>query len=287
VTPISGATKYQFQLISGSTYLVDTTVATTSCTSTLCSYKPAKTLNYATYKWRVRAYKSTWQAYSALTSFTVISSGTSFVSPFTTDAAGWTVVKGTWGVSTGAYKTPGYLNYITSVAHIGTYTSSDYVAVLMRKTDENAANRLYVRGNTASLNATDRGWNNGYMFQYANSGYFSIFKAVNGTTTALVDWTSSSYIVPYGWNTLEVKSSGSNFEFYINSHLVATGSDTSFSSGTVGIGCYEIVSNAMFYVDYARLSTTVTMGSASTTEGVATFNPQSATLDDANFAPTR
>jgi hypothetical protein len=272
----------------GTTNVIDLNLnASGICTSTVCSYKPATTLAYGNFTWRVRTYMGAWQAYTDYSPFSVNSTtaGRNFVNYFTADAPNWKPILGTWGLSNGAYKTPGVLNYIASVAHDGSYTSSDYLVTMMRLTDPYSANRLYVRGNPSTLEPTSKSWSNGYIFQYANSGSYSIFKVVNGTFTSLVSWTPSAYIIPYGWNTLEVKVKNYSYQFFINNHLVASGTAYQLYHGQVGIGDFEQVNGAMFYVDYARLSTTVSLSEASVEEGVATFDPRSATAEEVNHSP--
>jgi hypothetical protein len=217
--------------------------------------------------------------------FVITTTGTTFFSYFTSDAAGWSVVKGSWGVSNGALKTPGIYSYVASVVHTGRYTAIDYAAVVKRLSDSNSANRLYLRGNPAAL-TSNYGWVDGYMFQYTNNGYFSIWKTVDGIDTALVGWTATSYVNPYGWNTMRVKISGTAIKYYLNGYLMASGTDPDLASGQLGIGCYESVSGAMFYVDYTRALTTFTMSQGEDMTGVATFDgTTSVTGQDPNFSP--
>jgi hypothetical protein len=56
-------------------------------------------------------------------------------------------------------------------------------------------------------------------------------------------------------NELRVVASGSNLYFYINGTLVWSGSDSSLSSGRVGIGTRRISGiDSKIYVDWATLS---------------------------------
>jgi hypothetical protein len=76
-------------------------------------------------------------------------------------------------------------------------------------------------------------------------------------------------------------------QFFLNGHLVASGTDSSFASGDVGYGDYETVKGAMYYIDYTRLSQTVTLSEAAVGDSVVTFNPHEVTADYVNFAPIR
>ncbi len=280
------ATKYQLQVYKGSTLVKDVVLGSTVCSGYYCSYNQPTALSLGNYTAKVRAYiGSSWASYSKPIPFIVTTTGTTFFSYFTSDAAGWSAVKGTWGVSTGALKTPGIYYKTVSVVHSGRYTATDFAAILRRLNDASAANRLYVRGNSAAID-TDYGWTDGYLFQYANTGDFSIWKVVDGMYTALVGWTYSSAIHPYTWNTLDVKISGTAIKFYINGTLVASGSDPDLSAGQLGIGCFETVTGAMFYVDYARALTTFTMAENEDMTGVVTFDgTTSVTGQDPNLAP--
>ena len=66
-------------------------------------------------------------------------------------------------------------------------------------------------------------------------------------------WTTSTAVSNEGWNTLKVIAQGSNFKFYVNGTLVWSGSDASFTTGKVGIGCYRNSTETMtFYIDYGQ-----------------------------------
>ncbi|MDO9302981.1 MAG: hypothetical protein Q7T89_16455, partial [Anaerolineales bacterium] len=93
----------------------------------------------------------------------------------------------------------------------------------------------------------------GYMFVYSEDySDFSIWKYVNGSTTALQYWTYSPSI-EYGWNTLKVVADGSYLDFYINGNLVWSGSDTTFTRGLVGLRMYRGASIERMSVDWATL----------------------------------
>jgi hypothetical protein len=71
-------------------------------------------------------------------------------------------------------------------------------------------------------------------------------------------WTTTSAINQgSAWNVLRVIANGSNFSFYINGTSVWTGSDSSHTSGRVGVGFYRSASSTGdgFWVDYATLTT--------------------------------
>jgi len=87
---------------------------------------------------------------------------------------------------------------------------------------------------------SDKRWNKSYLFQYTRSGYYSIWKSINGKDTALQSWAKSPKIkTGYKWNTLKVVANGNRLKFYINGHLVWSGTDTSLSTGRAGISMYS------------------------------------------------
>ena len=95
---------------------------------------------------------------------------------------------------------------------------------------------------------------NGYMFQYTNAGYFSVWKTVDGVLSPVVGWTYSPSIVPFGWNTLKVVANGENMEFFINGVLHAAGSDSAHSIGRVALSMWKANVKAPFMVDWVTVS---------------------------------
>jgi hypothetical protein len=164
---------------SSSTVLLDKTIsAASSCTTTVCKYTTTVVLPYGHLRWHIRSYNSSgWGEYTAYIPFTLGATtiGRNFVFYFSNDAPDWKAIKGSWLIGNGAYKTSGLYNYVASSVHPGPYSSLDFVGKVMRKSDESAANRMYFRGSANGL-GSDYDWNNGYIFQYANSGYFMVIK---------------------------------------------------------------------------------------------------------------
>jgi hypothetical protein len=135
-----------------------------------------------------------------------------------------------------------------------------YQARLLRRGCGTCANRLIIRGNPLSLDAS-KWWRPSIVFQYTNGGYYSVWKiSSTGTYTMVKGWTLSSAIVKGGWNSLKVVAVSSTLRYYINNVLVYTGASAISGTGGVGIGMYRdstSTSNA-FYVDSASLATTAT-----------------------------
>ena len=171
----------------------------------------------------------------------------------------WKRDKGSWSVVNNAfYYTPGSNNLSSTSTYNQDCRNFDFRAYVWRYGDTaNAgmANRLFVRASGSVLSSGH--YQNEYIFQYNRNGSFSVYKTVNGVSTALKSWTASSAINKYNaWNYLRVYANGNQFWFYINNYLVWSGTDSSLSSGREGVGMYKSSSTANngFYVDYATLN---------------------------------
>jgi hypothetical protein len=183
-----------------------------------------------------------------------------FYSSFNTSSSGWSAVTGAWGLyGSNYYRSTGLANTGASAKRTGTYGDLTYEVRMKRDgTVANLANRIIIRGNPASLFATNW-WKPSYYFQYSNDGYFSITETTSaGTFVTLKDWTASSAIVKNGWNTLKVVAVGSSLKFYINGTLVWSGIDSTLKTGQVGFGFYRDANAGTLLVDWARLNTTPT-----------------------------
>ncbi len=184
-----------------------------------------------------------------------------FNSTFNANATGWSPVSGTWSlVGSAYYKTDGLANLFATAKHAGTYGNLTYEVRMKRAGCTTCANSIIIHGKPTSL-ATNNLWKPSYLFEYQNSGLFSVYKVdANGTATALKVWTTSSAIVKNGWNTLKVIAVGTTFKFYINGTLVWTGNSPYFSTGQVGFGMSRdgtSTGNAL-WIDWAKLTTTAT-----------------------------
>lgn len=189
--------------------------------------------------------------------------GNNFASSFNASAAGWAPVYGMWQLFGGAWLlTPGVANVSSSIAHTGLYGDLTYQASLWRFGCASCANRIIIRGNPGSLDS-GKWWKPSLVFQYTNTGQFSVYYiSSGGTYKALQDWTISQAIVRDNWNTLRVVAVGSTLNFYINGQLVWSGVAAVPATGRVGIGMYtDSTMGNLLYVDSAILATTATAGS--------------------------
>lgn len=77
----------------------------------------------------------------------------------------------------------------------------------------------------------------GYVFGVTPAyGSYSIFKRVGGVATTITPVTYSPFVVPQPrWNTAAVNAVGPTLQFYLNGFLVTTVSDSSLTSGYMGL----------------------------------------------------
>jgi hypothetical protein len=185
------------------------------------------------------------------------STSTGFNSQFNGDATGWQAHSGTWWIdSSNWYTTQGTSGYWASSSYSANFSNFDYQARLWRNGCDGCSNSIVIRGAPTPL-ASDYAWNDAYIFQYHRNGRYSIWKQISGSWSWLQNWTDSSAINQgSAWNTLRVVATGSNLNFYINGTLVWSGSDSSLSSGRIGIKMYSNgTSGDQLWADWATLTT--------------------------------
>jgi len=261
-TSMPEASRYRLQIYQNGALKYTTTATTDVCDKYTCVLSPGLRVGIdKALTWRVQArFGSYWGPYSPPQSFNVLSTG--FESTFTTDAAGWTPVKGSWFVNNkGFYKTADGRSNLASTMYKFNYPTLTYEARVRRKLgDAVLPNRLHFRTQPAPLDATGQ-WGNGYFFQYTNAGYFSVWRMSDGIPSPLVGWTESSAILPYDWNTLKVVASGGNMEFFINDTLVASGYDETHTDGRVGISLFRASGiKDPLLVDWVKVSSSAALG---------------------------
>jgi S1-C subfamily serine protease len=77
---------------------------------------------------------------------------------------------------------------------------------------------------------------NHYALEVSEDGYYTIWKRVNGEVTYIVEWAASDLIPTDGSPfVLNASCDGAQLSVGINGNLLATGTDTDFSSGSVGM----------------------------------------------------
>ena len=255
-TALPEASLYRLKIYQNGVLTSSATTDPTVCDDTTCTFNPS--LNLAADLpsfWQVQAkFGSYWGPLSTPLEFSVLSTG--FSSSFTSNANNWKVVRGNWFLNgDGIYKSAGKINRISSILYRYNYPALDYEVRLKRARGSPALpNRIHFYTQPSPLDSAGQ-WMNGYLFQYTNAGYFSVWEMTEGDATPLQVWTPSDAIQRYGWNTLKVVARGGNMAFYINDTLVFTGYDDTHTSGRVGISFWRgDDALAPLRVDWARVS---------------------------------
>lgn len=210
------------------------------CSGTDCKVKPAKSLKFNVYQWRVSVSGAT----SPWRKFTV--SPPNYYNCFTGSKNGWSILSGAWITDGDHQFSNGLANKFSTIylltGQTGTLEKiplqySDFIFQSPLKREGSGESFLAVRMGT-SKSTVNNTWYPGYLFGYKNTGVYAVFY-VDGTGQRQVirDWTASSAIVPDAWNTLKVIATGSNFKFLINNQRVTSFKDTRRARG---YACYSL-----------------------------------------------
>ncbi|WP_081824425.1 pectate lyase family protein [Paenibacillus sp. UNC451MF] len=148
---------------------------------------------------------------------------------------GWTSTTGTWSV---VQDNGNYVYYQSSTdegrTSAGSSTWTDYSVEANVKIDNfNGSNRTYVAGRY-------KDGNNFYAASLYNSsgGTLEIRKKVSGSTTTLA--TKTNFGLATGtWYTVKLEMVGSSIKMYVNGTLHLTATDTSLTSGAVGLVAFK------------------------------------------------
>lgn len=260
----SSATQYRItltDLVATPDVVVYAYTGAGSCGTSYCWLQPPtalKTLQYnassgGLYTWTVEAMVGgIWQAPSSLALFLVGSKG--FTSTFDVNTKKWLPVTGSWTRTTkGYYKTNGlYLNGSSSMHKELFFDGLVYEVKMKRKYDTSGPNRVIISGTPSPLFSSNW-WDDSYVFQYDNEGYWSVYKSVNGVISSVSTWVYSPFIELYGWNTLTVWRTSEDLHFWVNGVYLGNVADTSHHTGYVGLGMYQAVNGAApLLVDYAK-----------------------------------
>ena len=185
-----------------------------------------------------------------------IAAGCNINEHFSTTPSDWTQESGTWNIASSQWW---YTQGQASKSNISRYSGGDCgdidITTRMWKGfassgEQGHPARLIIRS-SGTIDSSGF-YPNEYLFQYTPDGSFSVYKHVAGVETAVKYWTSSSAInTGAAWNKMRVYASGSSFWFYINDTLVWHGSDSSLSTGKIGVGMYsQSVPGNHLWVDY-------------------------------------
>ena len=258
---VSTATWYLLQ-VNGSSgkviynWYTPTQVGCASGTGT-CSVSPTTYLSNAAYQWWVLTNNSYGDGpWSFGMNFTMNAGASGFNSQFNGSTTGWEGHMGSWWIDSGLYLyTGGVYDSFASASYAANYTNFQYEARLFRAGCEWCANSIWVRGTPNPLWSNGE-WSSGYLFEYTNDGYYSVWRDDPTTYAMLQGWTYSPYIATgSAWNTMKVAANGGNLNFYINGSLVWSGYDSTYLSGRSGVTMYsDGTAGEGLWVDYATLN---------------------------------
>lgn len=182
-----------------------------------------------------------------------------FASSFNGSKSGWQNVVGNWTLKPGNLYNYGIAGKRTSVKHLNNYTNMYYKVRMRRRGNSTgvAANALVLRGNPSSRDTVGN-WKPSYLFQYANSGWYSVYRYnADGSYTGVVPWATTSAVYRTGYNIVEVWAYSDGYlDFHINgSHLWGGGDSGGPTFGNVGLSIYtEPGKYSETFVDYANLT---------------------------------
>ncbi len=128
------------------------------------------------------------------------------------------------------------------ISMVATYSGQEwsdcYYEVCLRcseKGDFAYAQYVLVRATADFESDPSASTGSGYAFGI-DEGMYYIYKQVNGAFAGIVSWTASPYINPMETgNRLGVNLAGTTLQFFANGHLIWTGSDSSLTSGRIGL----------------------------------------------------
>lgn len=157
-------------------------------------------------------------------------------STFNGSSPGWAAVNGAWLNTSADFVSEGLTNTWASASFNQAYGSVTYEARLKRAGCATCENALIIRGSPSLVSGGL--WQDGYYFSYQANGYAAVRKVVGGSLSTL--WVSSAPISAIirgqEWNMLRVESAGPNMSFFINGQQVWSGTDSSLTSGQIGLG---------------------------------------------------
>jgi hypothetical protein len=249
---VATAATYRFQVydIAAAALKINTTIPSSACSAVTnrCSTQPTTVLTVnKSYKWRVAAGAG---AFNAWRTFVVLAG---FNSQFNANSNGWVSRPGgAWSISAGTtLRTTGMAGKWSSISYNKNFDNFTLTAVMKRVSTTGGASGVWVRGDAvfdAGYNAVE----NAYLFLYSQNGCFSVWEHNADVFTAKKNWTLSASIVKNGWNTLKVTADMGQLYFYINNVLVWHGTDTSFTTGQVGLTMFRSTYEKLD-VDWATL----------------------------------
>jgi hypothetical protein len=166
-------------------------------------------------------------------------------SQFTDNMDGWSAVARSWTLSGGQYL---FSNSSYAVMQHASTTLGNVDVTARMWTSASGSDDgqgVIVRGSTNTS-----GLVNGYRFAYNVRGGYQVVRVWGGLTSNLTTSTSAAIVQGPAWNVMRVTANGSALSLSFNGTLVWTGSDSTFSSGRIGLFTTNAGPNYGFWVDY-------------------------------------
>jgi len=183
---------------------------------------------------------------------------------------------GLWSIAGGEYVMSGSSAGVWRFSEYNDPSFSDftYEVTLKRTAGPGTSKGVIFRNNNYFASNGD-----GYGFWITSTGEYSVWKHVGGISTPLVTWVSSSAINTGlgASNTIKVVANGSSLSFFANGLLLRAITDSSFSSGKVGVGVY---SSSLDVVRFDDISLTCGTSSSTQASVAADEGPSTATRED-------
>ncbi len=183
----------------------------------------------------------TWGPYTARY-FTVApdADATLLTDDFEGGAAGWSPLSGnaTWSVvadGTQRYQGSAANQNTTGERAAGQASWTDYAVEVSTKT---TARRSASRGPSVLARVVDA--DNHYRFGYSSAGAWAITKVVGGTATQLATSPATPLAVDTAY-VLRAEVKGSSLKLYVNGALVAQATDTTLTTGRIGLRVFGSV----------------------------------------------
>ncbi len=190
------------------------------------------------------------------------------------NATGWTATQGTWSVVSDSGSYVYYKSGTDEGRTSAGSTWTNYAVEARVKVDNfNGSNRAYVCGR----------YKDGNNFYAASlmSNTIEIRKKVSGSSTTIA---SKSYAVATGtWYTVRLVMNGSSISMYVNGALQLSATDSSLTSGAVGLVPYKVTAKYDDVIvddlggDTSTPTPTPSAATPTPTPGTSTPTPSSAT----------
>lgn len=252
------ATNYEIEVYSYQTSsVVYTYQGPGTCTNYYCTLKPSQKLKFdrygynGEYRWRVRSYTGSWQDWSPVVGFIVLSKGfeDSFLTtPWANSTGRWWNVNHpsfTWKLTStkSQLKAPGEFNWwSTAIAH-ETFYDVDVTVRMKRKYNETNSNAVLIWGDLWPTGSSNQ-LHDGIYFQYTNEAIgetpnWSVWMNKDGEFYWIKYWTPSSAIIPYKWNELQIVGRYPYIDLWINGTYLGWFQVNTFGYGMVGISMVD------------------------------------------------